>query len=152
MSKPASMPVTPPVLVLIRSPRWRSQVQRWIEGLEFSPPIHWLLNGEEASELMLRHHQASFVMELPRNFDANPNSTLTEITRLYNNPQQCPLFLLGDDSVDKWKPLLREAGAVDVCSSILDFEDFSLRIAQHLKNSVQDELTVEQKVEARLPW
>ena len=152
MNKPKASFVTPPLLVLAHLPRWNSQIQRWIEQLSFAPQAHWLLSLDEIEGLVLQNHRAAIIVELPSNFSAKPESTLPEFTRLCNNPQQCPLFGLGDETADPWRGILTEAGATDVCCSVLDFANFSRRIERHLKNSVRDELSVEQKVAARLPW
>ena len=152
MKKPSSTAIAPPVAVALRSPRWTSQVQRNLDRLTVSARIHWLPDFESAQKVALSQRAAVLVAELPASFSSRPQPFLKTILPLCNNSQHCCLFLLGDDSADPWQGLLREAGATDVCTSMLDFKNMWLKVERHLKNSLIDDLTVEQTVAARLPW
>lgn len=144
--------VTPPLLVVVRSPRWTSQIQSWLENLPYTPKAHWLTDVQQARELSRLNHRAAMVFETPEKFGSDPQPFLSQLADLCNNPQQCPLFLLGDSSAEPWKNVFREAGAADICSSMLEFEKFSQRLGRYLENNVRSELSVEQTVIARLPW
>lgn len=144
--------IAPPLLLVIHSARWQSQMRRLLEGLEPHCSPEWLLTIDQTSALAHSNRAAAIVVETPANFASKPEPTLLQVARLCNNPQQCPLFLLGDASVEPWSDVFREAGAREVCTSMLRFENFGLRVARHLENHLLRELTVEQTVVARLPW
>lgn len=140
------------IAVAAHSPRWQSQIQRSIEQLSQPPNVHWLPDFASARQFIIANDCAAIIAELPASFSQHPDSTLQLTTSLCNNPQQCPLFLLGDDSIDPWRTVLAEAGATETCGSILDYVKAWPRIERHLKNRPTVELTVEETVAARLPW
>lgn len=152
MKTHSSTTIAPPVVAALRSPRWTSQVQRCLERMTLSSRVHWQPDFESAQKIALSQRDTVLIAELPAAFSSKPLPFLKSILPLCNNSQQCCLFLLGDDSADPWQGLLREAGATDVCTSMLDFENMWLKVERHLKNSLIDDLTVEQTVAARLPW
>jgi len=140
------------ISVATYSPRWRSQIQRSTESVSPTPNVHWLLDFESARKFIVSNECSVIIAELPESFAQQPDATLLLIAELCNNPQQCPLFLLGDDSTDPWRAVLAEAGAHETCCSILDYGKAWSRIERLLKNRPTGELTVEETVSARLPW
>jgi hypothetical protein len=116
------------------------------------PHVHWLLDIESAQSIAIANRHAPLIVECPETFASKPKLLLNPILRLCNNAQNSPLFLLGDSTIEPWQNILLEAGATDVCSSILDFEKTWQRVVRHLKISTSYNLTVEQTVTARLPW
>lgn len=140
------------IAVATHSPRWQSQLQRSAEQLSPSPNVHWLPDFRSARQFIISNECSAIVAELPVSFSQQPDTTLELVADLCNNPQQCPLFLLADDSVDPWRSVLAEAGATETCCSILDYVKAWPRIARHLKNRPTQDLTVEETVAARLPW
>jgi len=148
-----SKSIAPPsVAVATQTPRWQSQIQRGFESLQPSPRVHSLLDFESTRKFIVTNACAALIVELPQSFAQKPNPTLELVTELCNNPQRCPLFLLGDDSADPWRDILAEAGANETCCSMLDFVKAWPRLERHLKNSGTSELSVEEMVTARLPW
>jgi len=144
--------VVPPIVTVVRSPRWTSQVRRGIEALDVAPRLHWLLDLEAAHRVAISNHHAVLIVECQDAFPSKPASLLDPLAGLCNNAQNAPVFLLGDESIEPWRKLLIEGGAVEVCTSILDFEKMWQRVIRHLKISTTDDLTVEQTVAGRLPW
>ena len=144
--------VPPSIAVATHSPRWQSKVQRGIASLEPSPRVHSLLDFESARKFIVSNDSAALIAELPKSFAWQPNRTLELVTELCNNPQQCPLFLLGDESADAWRDILAEAGAHETCCSILDFVKAWPRLERLLKKRGTSNLSVEEMVAARLPW
>lgn len=151
-SNPLGERIAPPLLLVIQSPRWQSQMQRLLEGFDFCSSAHWLLTIDQATSLVDSNRAAAMVVEIPADFASAPEPTLLQVARLCNNPQQCPLFLIGDAEAEPYSDVFREAGAADLCTSMLSFENFGLRVTCHLENHLRGELTVEQTVVARLPW
>ena len=140
------------IAVATQTPRWQSQIQRSIESLRPSPRVHSLLDFDSARKFIVTNACAALIAELPQSFTQQPNPTLELVTELCNNPQQCPLFLLGDHSADPWRDILTEAGAHETCCSMLDFVKAWPRLERHLKNCGTSDLSVEEMVAARLPW
>jgi len=140
------------IAVATQSPRWQSQVRRNIDSLSPTPKVHWLLDFASARKFIVSNECALIIVELPDSFTQQPDATLALVTELCNNPQQCPLFLLGDDSIDPWRSVLAAAGATETCCSILDYVKAWPRIERLLKKRPTRELTVEETVTARLPW
>jgi len=140
------------IAVATHSPRWQSQIQRSVEQLSQPPKVHWLPDFASARQFIIANDCELIVAELPASFSQQPDAALELTTSLCNNPHHCPLFLLGDDSVDPWRAVLAEAGASETCCSILDYVKAWPRIVRHLKNCPSQELTVEETVAARLPW
>lgn len=154
MSKPAPG-VSPPIVASIQSPRWTSRVQNGIESLAVSPRVHWVLDIESAKAIIVANRKAALIVECPESLPSNPRALqalLASLPAFCNNAQNSPIFLLGDQAIEPWRPVLLEAGATDVCSSILDFEKTWQKVTRHLKISTSHDLTVEQTVSARLPW
>lgn len=151
MSDPKSG-VSPPVVAAIHSPRWASQVQSGIESLPVAPRVHWVLDIESARDIATGSRNAAMIVECPDTFPSNPQPLLNSILGFCNNAQNSPLFMMGDHTTEPWRNVLLEAGATEVCSSILDFEETWQRVARHLKISTKRDLTVEQTAAARLPW
>ena len=131
---------------------YKRQVQRLCEGLESWTHTHSLLSIEQANSLVYSNPTAALVVEIPDGFASDPDPTVLQVARLCNNPQRCPLFLLGGADAEPWSDIFREAGVAELCTSVLSFENFGLRLVRHLENHVRSELTVEQTVVARLPW
>ena len=140
------------IVVVAHSPRWQSQIQRSLKNLEQTPKVHWLLDFESARKFIVSNECTVLIVELPDSFTEQSKATLNLVVELCNNPQQCPLFLLGDDSIDPWRAILAEAGANDTCGSILDYVKVWPRIERLLKIRPTQDLTVEETVAARLPW
>ena len=144
--------VSPAIVSAVRTPRWQSQIQRLTEQLDPTPTVHWIPGFDSVEPLVIANPSAVLIVELPESFSDQPTPSLTLITSLCNNAQQCPLFLLCDESAERWPGVLMEAGASGVCCSVLDFEKVRLQIERHLKNRAIRNLTVEETVVARLPW
>ncbi len=144
--------VPPSIVLAVRSPRWRSQVQRFIERLDPAPTVHWTPGFDSVASQAIANPSSVMIAELPDSFSSLPIQSLNLVARLCNNSQQCPLFLLGNESAEPWRMVLAEAGATDTCCSILDFEKICLQIGRHLENQSNSDLSVEETVEARLPW
>ena len=140
------------IAVVAHSPRWQSQIQRSIKKLERTAKVHWLLDFESARKFIVSNECTVLIVELPDSFTEQSSASLNLIVELCNNPQQCPLFLLGDDSIDPWRAILAEAGATDTCGSILDYVKAWPRIERLLKIRPTHDLSVEETVTARLPW
>ena len=140
------------IVVVAHSPRWQSQIQRSTQRLSQTPKVHWLLDFESARKFVISNECSALFVELPDSFTQHPEASLNLIVELCNNPQQCPLFLFGDDSIDPRRAILAEAGANDTCCSILDYVKAWPRIERLLKIRPTRELTVEETVAARLPW
>lgn len=140
------------IVVVAHSPRWQSQIQRSVKSLEQTAKVHWLLDFESARKFIVSNECSAMIVELPDSFTQKPKATLNLVVELCNNPQQCPLFLLGDASIDPWRTILAEAGATDTCGSILDYVKAWPRIERLLKIRPTHDLTVEETVAARLPW
>jgi len=68
--------LTPPLLVVVRSPRWSSQLQVWLEGLRYAPKVHWLTDYQQARELSRSNHKAALLFEVPEKFSADPEAFL----------------------------------------------------------------------------
>ena len=147
-----SSKISPPIVAAVRSPRWRSQIERFVEQLEPSPPVHWKLGFDSVVSFAIAHPSSVLIAELPDSFAQAPIESLKLVSSLCNNPQQCPLLLLGDESTEPWRDILTEAGATATCCSILDFEKVCLQIDRHLENHAISDLSVEDAVAARLPW
>ena len=147
-----SQTVPAPIVVAVRSPRWRSQVQRYLEGLGLSPTVHWLPGFDSIANAAIAYPSAALIAELPDSFSVEPGKPLKLVANLCNNSQQCPLFLLGDGSTEPWVKVLAEAGATATCCSILDFGKICSQLGRHIENSATSRLSVEEATLARLPW
>lgn len=147
-----SLMVPPSIALVTRTPRWRSQLRQSCERLESSPHVHWLLDLDSIHTFLATTHCDALLAELPADFTGQPTKFLNRVVNLCNNAQQCPLFLLADESVEGWQNLLCEAGATETCCSMLDFHMMWQRVERHLKNCRIEDLTVEERVAARLPW
>ncbi|QEG24708.1 hypothetical protein [Mariniblastus fucicola] len=150
--KDNALPVAPSIAVATQTPRWRSQVQRGIDSARPMPQVHWLLDFDSARNFIVSNECAALIVELPDGFSERPQQVLERVADLCNNPQHCPLFLLAAPSADPWRAVLAEAGATETCCSVLDFVKMWPRVERHLKTCLIGDLSVEEKVIARLPW
>ena len=133
------------LIVLAHSDPWCSAISRSFPDYQLT----WVLSLRDLVEESLKHQASVAVVELPI---TNPAEFCIELYQLENNSVQMKTFVVGDQGLLKWRPLLRAVGVAAWYWSFLQIPSLVGSISNHFASVRYQIQSTETRVWEDLPW
>lgn len=135
----------PNLIVLAHSKPWCSAIPRYFPDAKLS----WVLNVPALIDESFKYQASAAIVELPH---AKISEFCVELFELANNSVQMKLFVVGDERLLKWQPLLQSAGVASWHWSLLQIPSLVQAVDKHHGWARFVSHSTESSVWSDLPW